>query len=215
MTKLNYAQQVLTLPVASQLDLKPVRRLIVLVPSLEDDLTPLAQRVWELAGETGAHVKFISLCNDVEQEPSLKRRLVTMSAMVKDDNVTAEAEVVFGRDWVDAVNSRRQAGDMVVCCAEQRAGLMQKPLSQILQSDLDVPLYILSGLYPKKDSRTSWLLRAVAWIGFIAIIAGFFVFQARIDLLSKDWTRTVLLLLSVAFEFWAIWLWNRLFEKIS
>jgi uncharacterized membrane protein len=84
-----------------------------------------------------------------------------------------------------------------------------------LQSDLNVPLYILSGLYPQEDAPSNWVIRAAAWIGFIAIIAGFFVFQARIDLLSKDWTRTVLLLLSVAFEFWAIWLWNRLFEKIS
>jgi hypothetical protein len=212
MNKLNYEHQSLTLSFAPQLDLAPVRNLIVLVPGFEADLTAVTRRMWELANATGAHIKFLGLCNDATQEPSLRRSLITMTAIVNYDNVSAEAEVMVAKDWVETVKSHWQPGDMVVCFAEQRTGLLHKPLSQILQSDLNIPLYILSGLYPQEDAPSNWVIRAAAWIGFIAIIAGFFVFQARIDLLSKDWTRTVLLLLSVAFEFWAIRLWNRLFE---
>ena len=211
MNKLTYEHQSLALPIASQSDLEPARRLIVLVPSLEVDLTAVTHRVWELANATGAHIKFLSLCNDTVQEPSLRRRLTTMSESVNDGNVSAEAEVIFGRNWVDAVKSRWQTGDMVVCCAEQRAGLLQKPLSQILQSDLDVPLYILSGLYPKNDSRSNWSIRVFAWIGFIAIILGFFMFQVKIDQFAKSWT-TVLQVLTTAVEFWLIWVWNNLFK---
>ena len=167
--------------------------------------------MWELANTTGAHVKLLGLFNDETQEPSLRRRLVTMCAIVNYGSVSAETEVAFGKDWVDAVKSRWQAGDIVVCFAEQRAGLLQRPLSQILQSDLDIPLYILSGLYPQNDSSSSWLARAAAWIGSIAIIAGFFVLQTRISLLT-DWSQTILMLLSTAVEVWAIWIWNSLLE---
>jgi len=211
MTRINYEHQVLTLPIVSQPDPESAHRLIVLVPSLEADLTAVTQRVWELANATGAHIKFISLCNDATQEPSLRRGLATMSAMVKDGNVSAEAEVVSGRNWVEVVKTRQQAGDMVVCCAEQRAGLMQRPLSQILQSDLDMPLYILSGLYPQNDSRSNWLSQAAVWLGFIAIILGFFTLQIKIDQLAQDWT-IILQLLTTAVEFWLIWVWNNLFK---
>jgi hypothetical protein len=210
MTRLNYEHQAFTIPIASQPDPEPARRLIVLVPSLEVDLIVVTQRVWELANATGAHVKFISLCNDAAQEPSLRRELATMSAIVKDGNISAEAEVVSGRNWVEVVKTRRQAGDIVVCCAEQRAGLMQRPLSQILQSDLDMPLYILTGLYSQNVSHSNRLTQIFAWIGFIAIIVGFFLLQVKIDQLAKDWT-TVLQLLTTAIEFWLIWVWNNLF----
>lgn len=211
MTRLNYEHQAFTIPIASQPDPEPARRLIVLVPSLEVDLIVVTQRVWELANATGAHIKFISLCNDAAQEPSLRRELATMSAIVKDGNISAEAEVVSGRNWVEVVKTRRQAGDIVVCCAEQRAGLMQRPLSQILQSDLDMPLYILTGLYSQNVSHSNRLTQIFAWIGFIAIIVGFFLLQVKIDQLAKDWT-TVLPLLTTAIEFWLIWVWNNLFR---
>lgn len=210
MTRLNYEHQTFTIPIASQPDPEPAHRLIVLVPSLEVDLIVVTQRVWELANATGAHIKFISLCNDAAQEPSLRRELATMSAIVKDGNISAEAEVVSGRNWVEVVKTRRQAGDIVVCCAEQRAGLMQRPLSQILQSDLDMPLYILTGLYSQNVSHSNRLTQIFAWIGFIAILAGFFLLQVKIDQLAKDWT-TVLQLLTTAIEFWLIWAWNNLF----
>jgi len=211
MNKLTYEHQPLSLPIASQSDLEPACRLIVLIPSLEADLTAVTHRVWELANATGAHIKFLGLCSDMVQELSLRRRLATMTAIVNYDNVSAEAEVISGRDWVEAVKSRWQAGDMVVCCAEQRTGLLQKPLSQILQSDLDVPLYILSGLYPQNDSHSDWLAQAVAWIGFIAIITGFFMLQVKIDHFAKDWT-IVLQVLTAAIELWLIWAWNNLFR---
>ena len=211
MTRLNYEHPSLTFPSASQSDPEAARRLIVLVPSLEVDLTAVTRRVWELASATGARIKFLSLCSDKLQEPSLRRKLATMSAIVKDGNVCAEAEVVFGRNWAEAVKSRWQAGDMVVCCAEQRAGLWQKPLSQILHSDLDVPLYILSGLYPQNDLSSSWPTQAIAWLGFIVIITGFFMLQVKIDQFAKDLT-IVLQLLTTAVEFWLIWVWNNLFK---
>ncbi|RJP50855.1 MAG: hypothetical protein C4586_05150 [Anaerolineaceae bacterium] len=209
MNKPVVAPPALTVTPASVSHLQPARRLIVLVPRLDADLTAATRRVWELADATGAHVQFLGLYNDPAQEPSLRRELVTMSAMVKDGRVSAEANVILGKDWVAVVKSRWQAGDTVVCFDEQRVGLSRRPLSQILQSDLDVPLYILSGLYPQNDSRSNWPAQAAAWIGSLAIILGFLALQVKTIHLAKEWTIT-LQLLSIPLEAWSIWVWNSL-----
>jgi len=114
MNKLDVSPPALTVSPASFSSLEPVRRLIVLVPTLEADLILVTRRVWELANTTDAHVQFLGLYSDPSQEPSLRRELVTMSAMVNDGRVSAEADAVFGKDWVDVVKTYYQAGDMVV-----------------------------------------------------------------------------------------------------
>lgn len=211
MTRLNTELQPLPISYASQPDLGTARRLIVPVTNLEADLTTVTQRVWELAGTTGAKIKFIGLCTDPIQEPSFRRALVTMSAMVTDDNVYAEMEILPGRDIVGNLRSRLQPGDLIVCVDGQYAGLLQKPLSQVLQSELDAPLYILSGLSLENRSRSNWLIQAVAWIGSIAIIVGFFMLQVRVNHLSQDWT-IVLQVLTTAVELWLLWAWNSLLK---
>jgi hypothetical protein len=185
--------------------------LIILVPCLDADLTLVTRRVWELADATGAHIKFLGLCNDTVQEPAVRRTLVTMSAMVNYDNVSADAEVIVGRDWLGAVKTRCHPGDMLVCIEEQRTGLLRGPLSRILQSDLDIPVYILSGLYSQDHSRSLRFARAAAWIGSIAILLGFLILQVKIIQLGEDWI-VALELISTAVEFWLIWAWNSLFR---
>ncbi|MEO8356935.1 MAG: hypothetical protein ABI621_13565 [Chloroflexota bacterium] len=208
MLKIDTKHQPVAADYMSPLAIKSAHCLLVPIPNAEIDLTGVTRRVWKLANATGAHVKFIALCNDSAQEPGLRRVLVTLSAMVNAGNVSGEAEVVFGKDWVDTLKSRLQTGDMVVCLDEPRRGLLRRPLRQILQSDLDVPLYILSGLDPQHDSRSGWLTVAT-WTGFIAIIVGFFLLQVKITDLAADWTL-VLELLTTAVEFWLIWFWNNL-----
>ena len=210
MNKLDLRPTSLTFATHPDADLETIRRLIVLVPK-DMDYSSATRRIWELANATGMHVQLLGVCRDATEEPGLRRTLVSMSALLQDGRIVVEAHVDPGISWVEAVKSHWQTGDMIVCCAEQRAGLLHRPLSQILQSDLNVPLYILSGLHPQNDSRSNWLARAAAWMGSIAIIAGFFVLQTRISLLT-DWTQTILMLLSTAVEVWAIWTWNGLFN---
>lgn len=210
MTKIALSPMVMTLPSGPLPELKSVRRLIVLVPPLEVDLSAVTRRLWELANATGKHFLLVGLYRDAMEEPSLRRELVTMSAMVNDGKMTAEIEVVFGRDWVDAVRARWQVGDMVVCFEEQRVGLSHRPLSQLLQSDLDIPLYILTGLYPQNDPRTGWPARGAAWIGSITIILGFFILQVMFADLANSWA-SILQVFSIIVEAWLILVWNGLF----
>ena len=210
MNKLDLRPTSLTYATHPHTELESIRRLIVLVPK-DMDYGSATRRIWELASATGMHVQLLGVCRDAAEEPGLRRALVAMTSLLQDGRVCVQAHVDIGTSWVDAVRSHWQTGDMIVCCAEQRAGLLHRPLSQILQSDLEVPLYILSGLHPQNDSRSNRAARAAAWMGSIAIIVGFFVLQTRIGLLT-DWTQTILMLLSTAVEVWAVWIWNGLLE---
>jgi hypothetical protein len=203
-TSLNY--------VPSDVDVESVHRLIVLFPTGLDTGAG-TRRIWELAKTTGMRIQLLGLYNDATEEPGLRRALVSMASLLQNGKTTVELKIESGTNWVKAVKRNYQPGDRIVCFAEQRSGMLRRPLSQILQSDLDAPLYILSGLYPRDDSRSNWTTQAAAWAGSIAIIVGFFVLQTRIALLTEEWAQTILMLLSTAGELWLLLVWNGLFAE--
>jgi hypothetical protein len=211
MIKLDTSSASLTHQTSSYKDLEAASRLIVLVPA-EVNFTAVTHRVWELARATGCQILFLSLCTDGAEESSLRRQLITMSAMIQDGKLCVEARVEMESNWVNAVRSEAQEGDLIVCLAEQRAGLLHRPLSQILQSNIKAPVYILSGLVSQDLPRSNWLSQIFAWIGSIGIIIGSCLLQVRITSLSQDWAQTTLLIFSVIGEAWLIWGWNSLFS---
>jgi hypothetical protein len=188
-----------------------IGRFIVLVPA-DSDYGVASRRIWELAVTTGRHVQLLSLCNTTVEEYSLRRQLILMSALVGDMRISTEAKVEIAANWVDAVKRNYQRGDIIVCFAEHRYGLWQKPLHEILEANLDAPVYILSGLQTQEDPSARLVSQAILWTGWIGIIAGFFVLQSRITLLPNNWAQTTLLILAVIFELWLIWVWNDRFS---
>ena len=188
-----------------------VGRLIVLVP-VDLDYGASTRRIWELAVATGRCVQLLSLCTDDAEEPSLRRQLILMSALIGDSRVFTEAKVDIGANWIDAVKRNYQTDDIIVCFAERRHGFFRKPMNQMLEANLDAPVYILPGLYTRRYSSSNWVSSTLAWTGSIGIILGFFLLQARLMLLPNDWIQTTLFILTVIFEFWVIWLWNNLFR---
>lgn len=211
MIKLDTNSVSLAYPTSSFKDLESVRRLIVLIPS-DTDYTAVTHRVWELANALESQILFISLCADESQESSIRRQLITIVAMVQDGKVCAESRVENGSNWVNAVRADLQDGDMIVCFAEQRAGLLRRPLGQILQANLNAPIYILSGLSPQRLSQPSWLSQMLGWAGSIGIIVVSFLLQIRIMSISENWAQSTLLILSMLGEIWLIWGWNNLFS---
>ena len=192
--------------------LERARRLIVLIPNAESDYAQILPRVWELAHALECHVLFLSLYRDVSEEPKLRRALVTISALIQDGWISAEAKTAVGNNWLKVVKSNWRDEDVIVCFAEQRTGLMQRPLGQILESKLNATVYLLSGPEQFNRHNINWLVQLTAWAGFIAIIAGLFVLQVNIDRSLTGGVQTVMLVITVLFEFWLIWVWNNLFS---
>jgi hypothetical protein len=201
-----------TLPTVVSTSLKPARRLIILIPNVESDFTPVLPRVWELAYALKCQVLFLGLCRDVSEELRLRRVLVTMSALIQDVWVSAEAKTEIGNNWLKVVKSYWQEGDLIVCFAEQRTGLMQKPLGQILESRLNATVYLLSGPDAPAYRTAGWLSTPALWSGFAVTIISFFFLQVNLDNALRGWVHTVMLVLTVLVEFWLIWVWNSLFS---
>lgn len=199
---------------ASPVDLKAsslsADRLLVLVPA-DANYGSAIQRIWQLASGTSKHIHLLGLCRDRTQELSLRRQLIAMCALLGDGRVSAEMKIEFGTSWIDAIRRNYQMGDLIVCFAEQRDGLLHKPLQQVLEANVDAPVFILSELHPQ-SSRQNVFSQLVLWTGLIGIIAGAFFVQTRIMSLTRDGSQTILMLLSVFAEFWLIWGWNNLFR---
>lgn len=211
MNRLNTSSSTLIYSAAAPFDPGPVRRLIVLIPT-DSDYTSTMGRISDLAITFHAQVLFLGLCKDATDELSLRRELVTLSALLEGPRVYAEARVEMRTNWVDIVRSNYQTGDLIVCFAEQRAGLLHRPLSQILASNLGMPVYILSTLGPQRSARSGWLSKVTLWAGFVGIIAGAFLLQVQMMSIPGDRAQTVMLIISVLVELWLIWAWNRLFS---
>lgn len=190
-------------------DFKSTPRLIILIPA-DTDYSAVTQRIWQLASATNMNVQLVALCKDPGEEPGLRRRLVTLASLLQAGEFSVEAKVMVGTNWVTAVKSIFETGDRLVCFADQRTGLLQRPLSQILQSNLKVPLHILSDLTLPK-SKPNRLTQVSSWLGFLVIIIGFGLLQTKITQVSGGSLQSILLILSILPEFWLIWVWNNLF----
>jgi hypothetical protein len=186
-------------------------RFMVLIPA-DSDYRDSAHRIWELANAAGASVHFLGLCYDVTEEPGLRRGLTTLAALVHDGRITTEVKIEIGTNWVQAIRNNYQHGDMLLCFTEPRTGLWHRPLHQILKSNFDAPLYILTNSTAPEAAPSNWLAQAAAWIGSLVIMGLAFLLQVRIGSLPQDWTQTVLLSMSVLVEVGLIWGWNFLFS---
>jgi hypothetical protein len=203
MIKIDTSPMPLTYSTNSQKDLEPPRRLIVLVPA-NIDFSTATQRIWALAHASGMNIQLLGLSKDRTEESGLRRGLITMASLLQDGRICTEAKVDIGTNWVEALRSNYKAGDMIVCFAEQRTGLLQKPLSQILESNFQATVYILSGLTSQKPGSNR-LLQIRTWLGSVAIIVAFGIVQAKIVQFPEGALQTMLLILSLIPELWLIW----------
>jgi len=136
-----------------------------------------------------------------------------MAAIINDSNICTDIRIEHGNDWVGQVKNIYRPGDVIACFAGQRVGLMQKLLHEVLRSQLESPIYILSANQPIKNSRSKSLLQASFWLGSLAIISGFLWLEVKIVQLPQDWTHNLLLYLCVFAEVGLLLLWNSIFTQ--
>jgi len=211
MIKLDSISPSLTLSTASPPNADRARRLVVLIPGFETDHPQVTHRIWELARTLGYGVLFLGLCSDASEEPGLRRALVTMSALVQDGRIATEVKTEVGNDWVRVVKSNWRECDLIVCYADHRTGLRQKPLGQILESKLKSTVYVLTGPDQPLRRNAGWLSTLLLWGGFAVLVMGFFFIQMNIDTTREGWVHTTVLAITVLVEFWLVWVWNSLF----
>jgi hypothetical protein len=211
MNKLDISLPSLTLPSASHSDPGQGGRLIVLFPASEADTPSLSHRIWEIARSLQVNVLLLSLTHDSDEEPQLRRKLITLASFIKEPNLSTEIMIEHGNDWVGQVSKIWQAGDVLACYAGQKVGLMNKSLDQVLRSSLNAPIYFLSEYQSDRTPNSMFVSRALFWLGSLAIFGGFFWAEVKIVQLPQDWAHTALLYAFIFVEIVLIFLWNSLF----
>jgi hypothetical protein len=189
---------------------EPAPRLIVLFPASETDTPDLEHRIWEIARSLHLNVLFLSVTNDFDEEAQIRRKLITMAAVIKDPNVSTDIMIEHGNDWVRQVKKLWHKGDVVACYANQKTGLMRKTLDQVLRFSLNMPVYILADTQSVKSSKPKFLTQVLFWFGSLAIVGGFFWAEAQLVKLPQDWAHTALIYVCVIVEIALISLWNSL-----
>lgn len=186
------------------------RRVIVLIPDLEIETGRTARRVRELAYQLDRQIQFLGICADSDHESAVRRQLVILASLARDDRVSAEVQVEAGLGWLPAALTHWQPGDRLVCFEGQRIGLRRRLLSQVLESRLQTAVHILPlppGEY-RRHSRLKGML--LAWPGSLVIVALFLWLQIRLSQLPQDWGHNALLYASLIAEVGLILLWNSL-----
>ncbi|MBI5293720.1 MAG: hypothetical protein HY872_17735 [Chloroflexi bacterium] len=190
--------------------LPPARRLVALVPAVEEADGELAKQLWSLASPRALDVLLVGLCSQPDDEMRVRRHLATLAALTRDERLHVDTCLGLGRDWLDVVHAVGRPGDLVVCHAEQRArhGLA---LGQAVVRELGMPVYIFVGVYPKslpaRSRAQAWLMQSIPAL----IVAVFTAAQIVIQrFLATARPYTLLMTLSVVAEYGLIALWFHL-----
>jgi hypothetical protein len=192
--------------------LRSTERLVIPVLEADIDISQLAQRIYRLAVSMRSDVLLLGISPDYLEEASIRRQLVTLAAAIQDSSVSAEIMVIGGVAWMRKMEAILRPGDMIVIQAKEEFSTGSRSISQELISRFQAPIYILSGLKSPKYKHSGLLSQLILWLGAVAIMAGFFWMQVKIDQLPKDWAHTTLLCVSVIVEFGLLLLWNSMFS---
>jgi hypothetical protein len=214
---------VVELPHSNVSTLEDMRRLAVVILDIEQEAL-LAGRILDLAQVRALPVVLLGIARDAAQEGELRRKLITIAAFLKDgwlpDTVRTnggnkpfqvEIQVVQEKDWIRSVQSFLRHDDMLACYGEQTMGNRQRPLSDILGSSLNMPVYTFTGLEDVRQTRRFSFSQIVPWFSSLASIGAFLLLQARIVTSIQGSLQTIFLLLTMFAEVGLLVFVNSLF----
>lgn len=198
-----------TLLVQDSRQLKPTRRLVVLVPPGEIDEPALARRVWQLAIDSCLGVLYLALCPDDLQVSHQRLRLADLAAVTSGRAVRAHAIVSEEKNWRLALAKVLAPGDVLVCLASHtitRYLAWRAPLGEQLAETAGVPVFMLDGFKIGQSPNQKQALKGLlAWIACVALLVGFFGIQVGIVRSTDQLLSSILLCLSVLVELYLLW----------
>ncbi len=201
-------------------------RLVVVMREPEEEVV-LAGRILELARARSLPVVLVGVARDPAKEATLRRSLVTIAAFIREATAYAgrslnpgastgspEIQIECGRDWMNGLRSLLRRGDVLACYSEDRAGILERPLNDILCSGLNMPVYTFAGLTAPKSPRQNRWTQMASWVASLASIGGFLMLGARIVIAVQGWLQSVLLLVALLVEVAVVWFVNSLIAQI-
>ena len=138
------------------------------MPDQTLDEARVVSKISALAQPHHLAVLFFAVVESVQQEPAAYLRLANLSALICAFSIESETRLVIGGNWIREVQEVWQAGDQIVCHAEQTIidlEMNQMLLSNALSIALNTPVIVLTGLYTEKQPRQRSRLSELKWWG--------------------------------------------------
>lgn len=188
--------------------------LIVLIPPVEFDPSLAAAKIWETAhANTINNVLLVGLCDQTEHEPAVRRNLVTLAALVGINTISIDTKIGYANNWLSIVRNEWREGDLITYFSDTNPMFSTVPLGELIEKHFTGVICRFSALRPIETyTRPEWLTGIELWLGFLAIVLGFFWVQARLSLLPHTWFYEFLLSISIVAEFFTLSVWNTLFS---
>ncbi len=183
-------------------------RLIVVISGVSEPAA-LARRILGLTSNKAQPVLLVGVASSSQAEAELRRNLISVEGFIAAQGNHVELRTDSNRQWAEHLASECGVHDQVACFDElDPKSIRRQPLSDILARLVRLPIRDLTDLERPVVQRSSVVPRLGAWLGSIAIIAGFLALQTKIVLEVQDWTQSVMLLLTLVPEVGLIWFWN-------
>ncbi len=192
-----------------------VQRLVMVLFEAEEEAL-LARRIMDLITPRNLAVLLIGVAPNPTGEAQLRRSLARLAGFLREHSSAAgrvEFRIEAGRDWIAGLRTIVRPGDMIGCYSEQTVGVMERPLCDVLSSDIGLPVYAFSGLRAARKHPRKRLSQAASWLASLASIGGFLLLQARIVIAAQGWLQTVLLLMTLGAEVGLLWFVNSLLAQ--
>ena len=184
------------------------RRLLVLLPDVDFNVSRLAQRLCEITSLQSMTVVLLGSAAESIFESRMRQRLATLAAMMREECAQVEIRFTKDQDSAHALHDLYQSGDVIVCHEEQK-GKGGVSLSRDLESTLRAPVYVLRGLYPPKTAKDArFVSRAIRFAVPVILVLGFLGIQIPIDRATSGMIHVALLSLSVLAEYALLTIWN-------
>jgi hypothetical protein len=191
----------------------PLRRLVVLVPEGALDEAALARQVWALAAASARVVLYLGLSHGAGDEPLVRRRLASLAALTRDDQLIVRTRLATEPNWLAAARAVQLPGDEWACAAGQAAPRWgpfgRQPLSAALAARLGGQVHDLAGVAAEPRAGQAGRAWLSFWAGAAALVAFFFWLEVRLSHLPDNPGRMALVLLVVVAEFAVLGWWAR------
>lgn len=181
---------------------------LVLVLSDVTEEAVLASRVIALAKSRRLGVLLLGVAASPERADELRRKLVILGEFIRDAGCEAENRVEASKDWIRMLAALVGSGDMLACYVPAKGTARRLPVLDLLSTQLHTPVYLLQDSEEQLPEHSSLQARITAWVGSLAIMAGFSWLQLQMSQVQQASAYSLLLLASVPAEIALIWFWN-------
>src|SRR5512133_535015 len=123
--------------------LPPAKRLVVILPDADFDMTSLPRRIWELSAAGSRSVLLMIRPNSADDQLYAQMNLTSLAAIIRDTHFEVQTQLVVGQSLEQAAFQLAQAEDVFVCFEEQLVGgwLGKRRLAESLAQATQRPVY--------------------------------------------------------------------------